>query len=79
MQWCNPAAPHCNPSKSIKVGKCHKTTYTLLPSNVNRSELLFHRPRDELIFTRKDNIVLRGSKIVTTKSLRSRAIKFASE
>ena len=40
-----------------------KATNTFLASNVNKADLLhFHRLRDELIATEKENIVLRGSR-----------------
>ena len=56
-----------------------KATNTL-PSNVNKADLLhFHRLRNELVVTDKENIVLRGSRIVLPQPLRSRAIEIARE
>ena len=51
-----------------------------LPTNVNKADLLhFHRLRNELVVTNKENTVLRGSRIVLPQPLRSRAIEIAHE
>ena len=56
-----------------------KATNTL-PSNVNKADLVhFHRLRNELVVTDKENSVLRGSRIVLPQPLRSRAIEIAHE
>ena len=56
-----------------------KVTNTV-PPNVNKADLLhFHRLRNELVVTDKENIVLRGSRMVLPQPLRSCAIEIAHE